>query len=182
MEPVTVGLSVAALAVSTTALAVSTTTAYLTLFRRGTIRMTQPTTIFFGPDGPVSASSPKVYFRTLLYSTAKRGQIVESMFIKLRRGESIQTFNIWVYGEDSLAGGSGLYVGENGVVCNHHFLLPQDGTKFDFLPGEYKLEVYASLVNRPRSLLLAVVGLSVSTQIAGAITGQAVWGVLRLGA
>jgi hypothetical protein len=51
-----------------------------------------------------------------------------------------------VYGEDSLARGSGLYVGENGVVCDHHFLLPDDGTKFDFLRGEYKLEVYASLV------------------------------------
>ena len=104
--------------VSVPALAISVATAWLTLFRRGTVRMTQPTTIYFGADAS-SSPSPKVYLRTLLYSTAKRGQIIESMFVKLRRGESIQTFNIWVYGEGSLARGSGLYVGENGVTCNH---------------------------------------------------------------
>ena len=141
------------------AVAISVATAWLTLFRRGTVRMTQPTTIYFGADASASPS-PKVYLRTLLYSTAKRGQIIESMFVRLRRGESIQTFNIWVYGEGSLARGSGLYVGENGVTCNHHFLLPADGTKFEFLPGEYKVEVYASLVAVKQPLLLYVTGLS----------------------
>jgi len=87
------------------------------------------------------------------------------MFVKLRRAESIQTFNIWVYGEGSLARGSGLYVGENGVTCNHHFLLPADGTKFEFLPGEYKVEVYASLVGVKQPLLLYVTGLSVAEQV-----------------
>jgi hypothetical protein len=156
---------VISIVVSITALAVSMATAWLTLFRRGTVRMTQPTTIYFGADSSASAS-PKVYLRTLLYSTAKRGQIIESMFVKLRRGESIQTFNIWVYGEGSLARGSGLYVGENGVTCNHHFLLPADGTKFDFLPGEYKVEVYASLVGARQPLQLYVAGLSLSEQMA----------------
>ena len=160
MEPVSAGLSLAALAVSLT-------NAYLTLLRRGTVRMTQPTTVFFGPDGSANdTAAPKVYLRTLLYSTAKRGQIVESMFIKLRRGESVQTFNIWVHGEHSLVRGSGLYVGENGVVCNHHFLLPADGTRFEFLPGEYKVEVYASLVGRAKALLLATVKLTVAERVA----------------
>ena len=127
--------------------------------------MTRPTAIYFGADGSVDRS-PKVYLRTLLYSTAKRGQIVESMFVKLRRGESVQTFNIWVYGEASLARGSGLYVGENGVTCDHHFLLPSDGTQFEFLPGEYRVEVYASLVGRKQPLLLSVTGLSMSEPIA----------------
>jgi hypothetical protein len=153
------------IAVSILALAISVATAWLTLFRRGTVRMTQPTTIYFGADASASPS-PKVYLRTLLYSTAKRGQIIESMFVRLRRGESIQTFNIWVYGEGSLARGSGLYVGENGVTCNHHFLLPADGTKFEFLPGEYKVEVYASLVGVKQPLLLYVTGLSVAEQTA----------------
>ena len=83
--------------VSVLALAISVATAWLTLFRRGTVRMTQPTTIYFGADAS-SSPSPKVYLRTLLYSTAKRGQIIESMFVKLRRAESIQTFNIWAGG------------------------------------------------------------------------------------
>ncbi len=144
--------------VSILAFAISLVTAWLTLFRRGTIRMTQPTTIYFGADASPSLS-PKIYLRTLLYSTAKRGQIIESMFVKLRRGESVQTFNIWVYGEDCLARGSGLYVGEDGVTCNHHFLLPADGTTFQFLPGEYKVEVYVSLVGARQPRLLYVTSL-----------------------
>src|SRR5712691_2041343 len=101
--------------VSITALAVSATTAWLTLLRRGSIRMTQPTLVFFGPDGP--SGGPKVFLRTLLYSTAKRGQIVENMFLKLRRRESVQTVNVWVYGDGPLARGSGIFVGEAGVTC-----------------------------------------------------------------
>jgi hypothetical protein len=130
--------------------------------------MTRPTTIYFGADGSVDPS-PKIYLRTLLYSTAKRGQIVESMFVKLRRGESVQTFNIWVYGEGALARGSGLYVGENGVTCDHHFLLPWDGTRFDFLPGEYKVEIYASLVGLKQPLLICVTRLSLSDAFASQI-------------
>lgn len=87
--------------VSVLALAISVATGWFTL-RGGTIRMTQPTTIYFGADASASPS-PNVYIRTLLYTTAKRGKIIEGMFVKLRCGESIQTFNIWVYGEDSLA-------------------------------------------------------------------------------
>jgi hypothetical protein len=134
------------------ALGISGVTAWLTLFRRGTIRMTQPTLLFFGPDGP--GGPPKVFLRTLLYSTAKRGQIVENMFVRLRRGESVQNFNIWVYGDGPLARGSGLFVGENGVTCNHHFLLPKDGTRFEFLAGDYVVEACASLVGGTRPLLL----------------------------
>src|SRR5205085_1280179 len=107
--------------------------AWLTLFRRGIVKMTQPTVIFFGPD---MGSEPKVFLRTLFYSTARRGQIVESMFVRVRRFESSQTFNIWVYGDKSLTRGSGLYVGQEGVTCNHHFLLPKDVAQYEFLAGE----------------------------------------------
>lgn len=74
--------------------------------------MTQPTTIFFGSDGirrNGEPSGPKVFLRSLLYSTSKRGQMIESMHVTLRRGESSQNFSIWVYGEDRLARGSGLH-------------------------------------------------------------------------
>jgi hypothetical protein len=41
--------------------------------------MTRPAVIFFGPDGPPSQGAEvKVFLRTLLYSTAKRAQIIES--------------------------------------------------------------------------------------------------------
>jgi len=37
-------------AISILALSVSAVTAWLTLFRRGSVKMAQPTVIFFGPD------------------------------------------------------------------------------------------------------------------------------------
>jgi len=134
--------------------------------------MTRPTVIFFGPDGPLSQGSGlKVYLRTLLYSTAKRGHIVEGMFVTLRRGESVQTFNIWVYGAKSqLSRGSGLCVADDGVVFDHHFVLPRDGTPFLFLPGEYVVEVYATLVGSQTAILLSRTDLRLSEDQAAAIS------------
>lgn len=138
-----------AISVSILALAVSAVTAWLTLFRRGTIKMTQPTIIYFGFDLPrgEDAAKAKVYFRTLLFSTSKRGRIIESMHIAISRAESKQNFNIWVHGKrEELVRGSGLFVGENGVAANHHFLLPEDGGSFAWLPGAYQVQVYARLL------------------------------------
>lgn len=159
--------------ISTLALTVSGITAYLTLFRRGTIRMTQPTVIFFGPDGGPNESgrsSSKVFLRTLLYATSKRGRIVESMYVRLRRGETSQNFNIWIYGDISLARGSGLFVGENGIACNHHFLLPRDGVSFQFGGGEYELEVYGALAGSASPLRLLSVRLSLPGDLAAQLS------------
>ncbi len=161
--------------ISLAALVLSGTTAWLTLFRRGTVRMTKPTVIFFGPDGGPGRNGSiryKIFLRTLVYSTGKRGRIIESMYISLRRGETRQTFNIWVYGDDKLARGSGLFVGDTGVVCNHHFLLPEDGTKFEFLPGDYQMDVYASLVGDRTTLHLSSTDLSISDKIARQLQDQ----------
>lgn len=97
-----------ALTISVLALAISALTAWLTLFRRGTVRMTQPTVIFFGPDAPRSgdkAALPKIYLRTLLFATSKRGRVIESMHVALERSETRQNFNIWVHGNDKLLAG-----------------------------------------------------------------------------
>lgn len=147
------------LATSVLALAVSVVTAWLTLFRRGTVRMSQPTVIFFGPDARRSEGGtalPKVFLRTLLFSTSKRGRIVESMHISITRNETHQNFNIWVYGDEKLVRGSGLFVGETGVAANHHFLAPHDATHFRFAAGRYRLNVYARLLgDRERKLLFS---------------------------
>ena len=119
------------LAISVLSLAISSTIAWLTL--RGTVKMTQPTIIFFCPDLPRTGDDrpplPKVYLRTL------RGRVVESMHVALSRNETHQNFNIWLYGErEKLVRGSGLFVGETGVAANHHFLTPEDGSSFPFYP------------------------------------------------
>lgn len=134
------------LIIAIVSLLVSLLTLWLTYLHRGRLKMTQPTTIFFGPD---DQNSPKVYLRTLLFSTSQNGRVIESMHVRLYRGETVQTFNIWVHGERvEIVRGSGLYVGKQGVAHNHHFLLPKDGATFEFLTGKYRLEVYASILNR----------------------------------
>lgn len=118
-------LDVIAICMSGASLIVSGGVAYLTLLRKGHVRMTRPSVVFLGPDAgnrDTNSLIPKVYLRTMLYSTAKQGAVIASMFVKVTRGETVQTFNIWVYGEDKLYRGSGLFIGEQGVVCNHHFL------------------------------------------------------------
>jgi hypothetical protein len=141
----------ASLAISILALLVSLATFWLTRLRRGSIKMTKPTVIFFGPDSSVDN---KLFIRTLLYSTSERGQYIENMYIKLSRGETTQNFNIWVYGEPaSLARGSGLFISKHGLSANHHFLLPKGNSNFEFKSGDYRLEVFVELVHRkPKKL------------------------------
>lgn len=84
--------NIISIVLSVLALIVSSATAWLTLIRKGRIVMTQPTQIYFGPDRH-SKTADKVFFRTLLYVTGKRGHVIENMFVRLRRGETQQNFN-----------------------------------------------------------------------------------------
>lgn len=151
-------------AVAMLALIVSAITCWLTFFRRGRLGMTQPTLIFFGPDGPSSESGKnKVFLRTLLYCTAKRGIVVESLHVALHRNESKQNFSFWNYGSrGNLSIGSGLFVPQEGVAFDHHFLQPNDGANFPFLAGSYRLVVFAKLVGdaKPKELLTVALSLS----------------------
>lgn len=133
--------------ISLIALTISGLTFWLTRMKRGVVKMTRPTIVFFGPDGGGQRHN-KVYIRTLLYSTADKGQYIQNMFIRLQRGESVQNFNVWVYGDKQLSRGSGLFISKNGLACNHHFLLPKDGNNYSFLSGEYLLQVYIETVNQ----------------------------------
>lgn len=71
--------------------------------------------------------------RTLLFSTEQRGQMVESMHVRLKRNETVQNFSIWIYGDDNPSCGSGIFVGEDGVATNHHFLTPKESGLMVFL-------------------------------------------------
>lgn len=146
--------SITAIIISAAALIISLVTMWVTLFRRGTLKMTQPTTVMLGPDGPLHEGPPKVYLRSLIYSTAKRGHVIENMFVRLSRGEQRQNFPIWVLGEDRLSRGSGLFVTEQGIVANHHFLLPPDAGEYVFKSGEYRVEVFARIVGQSEPLRL----------------------------
>jgi hypothetical protein len=156
--------SLLAIIVSFLALAVSALTAWFTLLRKGKIRMTQPTVIYFGPDGGPKSPPDKVFLRTLLYSTGKRGHVIENMFVRLRRGETQQHFNIWAYGDTRLSRGSGLFVPDIGYAANHHFLLPPDGTSFQFSVGQYVLEVFVTEVGSRSPGLLWTANLEITPE------------------
>ncbi len=165
IEPVTTTISLLALTISSA-------TAWLTLFRRGTVKMSQPTVIYFGPDQPRVSSTeapPKVYLRTLLFSTSKRGRVIESMHLTLSRNEASQTFNVWVYGEDRLVRGSGLFVGETGVAANHHFLTPPDHSSFRFTDGSYRLDLFAKLLGDSKPAKLFSQSLNITRDDAAAL-------------
>jgi hypothetical protein len=156
-EPITVTFSALALVISST-------TAWLTLFRRGSVRLTQPTVVYFGRDGGTSSRGqrPKVFLRGLLFATSKRGRVIESLHVRLSRGETRQNFNIWVYGDEKLVRGSGLFVGESGIATNHHFLLPEDVLQYAFLAGSYRVEVIARILGEKGHRLLFSQTLDVS--------------------
>jgi hypothetical protein len=91
------------------------------------------------------------------------------MHVALFRNETLQNFNIWVYGDDKLVRGSGLFVGETGIAANHHFLVPNDSTSFRFVEGRYKLEVFAHLLGDKTQKLLFSQTLEISRDIAASL-------------
>lgn len=143
--------------IASLSLTISFATLWLAYLRRGTIRMTRPTMIALTHDGP--SGPAKVFLRTLLYCTAKRGRIVENIFVKLHDADSVRTFPIWGYGDERLARGSGIHVAFDGLTCNHHFLLAHEGRKYAFRPGNLRIEVYASPLHSIRPTLLSTIDL-----------------------
>jgi hypothetical protein len=139
--------------ISILAFAVSAITAWLTLFRGGTVKMTQPTVIFFGPDSSRSQelALPKVYLRTLLFATSKRGRVIEGMYIALSRNETRQNFNIWVYGDEKLVRGSGLFVGETGGGSQSPLSYPERWQRFPLHGGSLPVGSLRQAAGRPKS-------------------------------
>jgi hypothetical protein len=166
-------LLIVTLLISALALATSIVTAWLTLFRRGTIRMTHPTVIYLGADGgPSSNKTSKVYLRALLFCTAKRGRVLETMYVTLRRTEARQDFSVWVIGEDKLNRGSGLFVSENGVVANHHFLSAECDGSFTFREGIHHLTVFAKLVDEKNARKMFEQDLQIDAQQATSLRDE----------
>lgn len=125
-------MSLISILISCSALIVSILTAWFTLMKRGTISSTRPAVIYIGVDGANGKTNgrPKIHFRSLLYCSAKRGLAIDNLSASLMRGDTVQHFTIWVYGEKDLSRGSGLFVPDVGVVCNHHFLMSNDDKSF----------------------------------------------------
>jgi hypothetical protein len=154
------------LVISAVSLILSITVAWLTLFRRGTLGMTQPMLIGFLHE----AEQAKIFYRAMLYATGKRGHIVEALYLRVKRGNRNDNFNFWMYGEaKDLKIGSGLRVGEDGVSFNHHFLPSKEAPSYAFLAGEFTIELHAAILNRRAPVLLSKVTLTLSDEQAAAL-------------
>jgi hypothetical protein len=88
------------------------------------------------------------------------------MHVALSRNETHQNFNVWVYGNDKLVRGSGLFVGETGVAANHQFLAPRDGNAFRFAGGHYRLDVFAMLLGDQKHTRLFSQAIDISQELA----------------
>ena len=160
-------MSYASIVISIFSLCIAVASAWLTLFRRGRLAMTRPNVIFFGFD-TAPKTTAKIFIRTLLYSTAVRGQVIEGMFAKLHHAGSDQIFSFWGYGEtNQLVPGSGLYVGQTGIAVNHPFVLSVHQPAYEFTKGDYEIEVFVRLVGRKTSIQLSGFKLTLSAEHAG---------------
>jgi len=140
---------------SIAALSLSLFTLWFTTLRRGSVRSTHPSFIAVRYDFvDKKAPQAKVFVRTLLYSTGKRGHVVESLFLRVQEGGRQAEFSFWGYGDKDLIRGSGLFVPETGVVTNHHFNPTDFEHAFLFSAGTYSLELVAKLVGIKRLLPL----------------------------
>lgn len=157
-------MSVAGLIISILSLCISLLTAWLTLFRRGRLKMTRPSIVFFGFDDLPRATA-KIFLRTLLFSSSVRGQVIEGMYVKLRRQDQEYTFSFWGYGEaTALVPGSGLYVGQTGVAANHHFVWSLHRPPFEFATGEHTVQVYARVVGHVSPIKLSEVCINITPE------------------
>lgn len=148
--------------VSVVALGVSLFTLWFTVLRRGTIRSTYPAFVAIRYDFvDKPEAQAKIFFRALLYCTGKRGDVIESLFLRVFEGQRQEEFSFWGHGDGKLMRGSGLFVPETGVVTNHHFN-PTDSEKlFRFSGGVYSIELVATMARSAREVSLWEITLEV---------------------
>ncbi len=138
-------MQIISLIVAVVAILISAITAYLTVIHQGRLRMTVPSMVVFAYDQHSSGRlEPKVMVRCLLFSTGRRGNVVETLFARLRYANTVLDLDTWGLAKDGsiLSRGGGLFVGQDGVPAWHH-LVALPGEAFRFGTGAYQLEVLA---------------------------------------
>lgn len=162
-------LALLGVVISVFSLGVSATTMYFTWLRRGQLAMTKPTLVFFGYDA-VPKIIPKVFLRTLLYSTSPQGKMIEHMYAKLIRDGTEKVFGFWGYGPDKqLTAGGSLFVGQTGVSAYHHFVLSVHDSGYEFGAGEYTIQVFVRQAGRAEAMLLSEIKLTLDREQAEAL-------------
>jgi hypothetical protein len=108
--------------VSAVALVLSLFTLWFSVLRRGKVCSTHPAFIavrydFVGKQFPQA----KIFLRSMLYSTGKRGRVIESLFLRVSEGQRSAEFSFWGYGDaarSSLSGDTVTRISCGVAVCS----------------------------------------------------------------
>lgn len=124
---------------------IAVVTALYAFVRRPRVEMTRPTFVAFVYEGPEAL--PKIFTRALVFATAAPGKVVEAMFARVQQEDQQTTYTFWSYDVDGrLVPGGGLFVGTEGIVTNHHFVLARNIKKPKFKAGPITVTVLARVV------------------------------------
>ena len=129
---------------------------------RGMVEVTQPQTIFLQPANRFGPS--EIIMTALIRSTADRGKAIEHFFVRLCREESIENFTVSRYEDKGGFRPGAFFVDRQGLSSSFHFSSPGYGAWYDFLPGDYTLQVYAKCAAE-KELLVMEVHFSVTTEL-----------------
>ena len=154
------------------ALCISASTLWLTFLRRGRLRMTNPLVVSFAYD-TAPKITPKIFLRTLLYSTSVQGLVVEAMYAKIISDDQEEVFSFWGYkGTNEMVPGSGIYVAKTGVEANHHFALSIHKPTCEFKAGVNVIQVFCKLVERRKPTRLTEIKITLTNEQASALAQE----------
>jgi len=111
-------LSIIAIFLSTIGVLISSFTFWILYLHKGTVEITKPRLIGLVYERYDNCRSPKVFIRSLLYSTSHKGTIIENMRVKVTNRNDSKDFGLWAYGVEQLLVGSGLFVSKEGKDFN----------------------------------------------------------------
>lgn len=152
-----------AIIISTASLLLSIITLWITQFRHGRLKMTQPTLLCLKRETP--SNLPKIFLRSLLFTTGPQGHVVEAMYLNVHQPAGEFTFDFWGHTEGGkLTLGSGLFVGPGGSANDHHFNLHRGSEHFLFADGDYKIEVFAVIAGHSSPHKLADLAFTIDGQ------------------
>lgn len=135
--------------ISVLSLCLSAYAFWVVQFRHGKLKMTQPTLLCLKRESP--SMRPKIFLRTLLFTTGPKGRVIENMFLKVHQNHGMYLFGFWGHTEGGkLTLGSGLFVGPTGTASDHHFNPRADvaDPNFIYVDGDYVIEVFATVIGQ----------------------------------
>ena len=137
-------IAIGSIFIAALALLVSFANYYSANLKIGQILMTKPTIFFFGWDH-AEVPTPKIFMRSLLFSTSTKGRVLENLYLKVSTPNGETLFSFWGHTQgqsNSLTKGSGLFIPKNGFLADHHFNPDPSTTILNpFSAGDYEIEI-----------------------------------------